>query len=458
MSVLSVKELSPSEVIRLRISVSGIVQGVGFRPFLYRKALDFGLSGFARNTMSGVDIEVEGSVNKLEKFIDTLRCDLPPYAKIDKLEKNTLDLIFDKEFRILPSAVSSGNVAKISPDLAICEDCLEDIKNPNNRRYLYQFTNCTNCGPRFTIIKSVPYDRSNTTMQEFPLCFSCEQEYNDPMNRRYHAQSNACHECGPQVTFLNPSGNFIAKGNDAINKAREFLANGRILAIKGLGGFHLACDATNDKAVIELRKRKPRPEKPVAVMFEDISEIKKHCEISSHEINELTGVRRPILLLKKIDAQNTIGESISPEVAPNNNYLGAMLPYTPLHYLLFDDVKLKSLVMTSGNITNEPIVTENSEAVSKLGKIADAIVVNDRKIWNRCDDSVGYFSDSKLMLLRRSRGFVPLPLETKMPLQPTLSFGAMYNNTFAIADKNEVFISQHIGDVDNFETLNFLKQ
>jgi hydrogenase maturation protein HypF len=443
---------------RVMIRVTGIVQGVGFRPFVYRVACGLGLGGLVRNTSGGVEIEVEGSPDRIEKFLDSLKNDPPPLARVDKLETNLLQALGEKSFRILTSQVQSGEAALISPDVATCEDCRRELMDPSDRRHRYPFINCTNCGPRFTIVENVPYDRARTTMRAFTLCPACRREYTDPADRRFHAEPNACPLCGPQVFLLDPAGRELGRGEEAIRRARAELSAGKILAVKGLGGFHLACDATCDRAVLELRQRKRRPHKPLAVMCRDVAIVQACCLADEAELRKLQSPARPILLLKRREKPADGRIEISPLVAPARGDLGVMLPYTPLHYLLLEEGAPPCLVMTSGNRSEEPIVIDNEIARKKLGSIADFFLVHNRPIWNRCDDSVGYLEDSRLVLVRRSRGYVPLPLELPVEVPPTLALGAMYSNTFALAAGRRLFFSQHIGDVDNTEALAFLRE
>lgn len=450
-------EMRPA-VRRILVDVAGVVQGVGFRPFVYREAVRLGLSGFVRNTSGGVEIEVEGSQDSLDALVRTIECQPPPIAQVNRIEIKHVPAIHEQEFRVIESAVKDEAAALISPDLATCQDCLQELRDPRNRRYRYPFTNCTHCGPRFTITKAVPYDRERTTMRRFRFCPLCAQEYWDPLDRRYHAEPNACSACGPRVMLLESSGQRLAAEDQAVQSARARLAAGQVVAVKGLGGFHLACDATNQEAVARLRHRKGRLDKPLALMCRDLEVAREYCQLSTAEARELTGPRRPILLLRKRDAPAGELPAIARLVAPGHGDLGVMLPYTPLHHLLLEPEGPACLVMTSGNRSAEPMATANEEAVAKLGGIADALLVHNRPIWNRCDDSVGYFSAGRLVLLRRSRGYTPLPVELSCDVRPTLALGGMMSNVFALAAERRAFLSQHIGDVDNLETLDFLRQ
>ncbi|MDK9700256.1 MAG: carbamoyltransferase HypF [bacterium] len=451
---------------RTQIKVTGIVQGVGFRPFVYRIAVSNQLTGHVYNHSSGVDIEVEGTAENLAQFQSELLSILPPLARIDTLQIKEIPANGDTTFRIIESSDTIAEAALISPDVATCDDCLRELFDPNDRRYLYPFINCTNCGPRFTIIEELPYDRSQTTMREFPLCDDCANEYRNPLDRRFHAEPVACPVCGPQLEFVT-----LDKGTDKsvcpadgspINKTVSALEAGKIVAIKGLGGFHLSCDAINENAVQTLRVRKGRPSKPLAVMFRSIDVLRCYCEVSEAEEKELLSYRQPILLLRKradISVCRPYPEGkLTESLAPGIDEIGAFLPYTPIHHLLFHETKLDCLVMTSGNRSEEPIVIDNDECIEKLSDIADAALVHNRKIWNRCDDSVGYFSGSRLIITRRSRGFAPLPVQLETEVAPTLAVGAMYCNTFALAEGKRAFLSQHIGDVDNQATIEFMQE
>ncbi|MEM3509565.1 MAG: carbamoyltransferase HypF, partial [Nitrososphaerota archaeon] len=395
------------EKIRARIKVSGIVQGVGFRPFVYRLATSLKLNGFVKNMVTGVLIEIEGSKKSIEIFLKRIKEDKPSISKIENIQVAFLSPIGYKNFEISKSSEDLGEVSLVSPDIAICNECIEDILDTNNRRYRYPFTNCTQCGPRFTIIKALPYDRINTTMRKFKMCKECEEEYNNIFDRRYHAQPNACHLCGPKIWFEEKNNKNKFFNEEAIEKTIEAIREGKIIAIKGLGGFHLACDATNELIVKELRKRKNRMFKPFAIMSFSIDKIKNFCYVNEFEESILSSNERPIVLLRKKDV-NIIAESVS----PNNNYLGVMLPYTPLHYLILKELNnIEALVMTSGNIKDEPIVIKNKIARIKLSRLADAFLMHNRDIYNRCDDSVVTLINNKPLFIRRARGYVPLPIE-----------------------------------------------
>ncbi len=461
-----------SEMQGASLHITGIVQGVGFRPFVYGLAIRYGLNGWVRNTTAGVDIEIDGKPDAIDVFTKSLRSELPMLARIDTFEVKYGAPHGYVKFEITQSEVISGAFQPISPDVSTCPDCLEEIFDPSNRRYLYPFTNCTNCGPRFTIISDVPYDRLNTTMASFEMCPACKAEYNDPLDRRFHAQPVACPNCGPQVWLEDAAGNRIAGGDEAIPTVRQFLAEGKIVAIKGLGGFHLACDATNPAAVAELRRRKLRVDKPFALMMANLAEIERHCFINAEEIRNLESYQRPIVLL------NVKPESaITKESAPGQHTLGVMLPYTPLHYLLFHDFDFdfsflspQALVMTSGNLSEEPIATGNDEARERLASLADVFLMHNRDIHIRCDDSVLRVLDipgvkkpvvtgasdhpfASVYFLRRSRGYAPdsIPLPLKVP--SILATGPELKNTFCLTRDKYAFLSHHIGDMENYETL-----
>lgn len=441
------------------VHITGIVQGVGFRPFVYNLALGLALTGWVRNTSAGVDIEVDGLQDALEAFILRLRTNAPALARIDDLTAlYHLPNGFEK-FEILQSETIPEAFQPISPDVAICPDCLRELFDPNDRRYRYPFINCTNCGPRFTIIKDIPYDRPKTTMAGFDLCPDCAREYGDPTNRRFHAQPVACPVCGPQVWWEDrqPDLNITetVRGNKAILEARTALVRGQIVAIKGLGGFHLACDATQPNSVEELRRRKLRVDKPFAVMLPNMETVEKHCFINTAEEQLLTSSARPIVLLRRHPHSG-----IAKEVAPGQDWIGVMLPYTPLHFLLLEQSGAfpEALVMTSGNLSEEPIATENEEARHRLDSLADAFLMHDRDIYIRCDDSVMRVYDKKIHPIRRSRGYAPFPVKLPWQSLPLLAVGAELKNTFCITHGNYAFLSQHIGDMENYETLKSFEQ
>ncbi len=461
----------------MHVRVSGIVQGVGFRPFVYGLAKRLDLHGWVRNTSNGVEILIDGNTVNIDQFVKSLSDEKPPLAKIDSLDLTRVELsnIQYADFEIRESAAISGAYQPISPDTAVCADCERELFDPNDRRYLYPFINCTNCGPRFTIIKDIPYDRPNTTMADFPLCDNCRTEYENPLDRRFHAQPVACPTCGPFVTLRDSRTNLpdsristIEYRIHAILKTRRLLREGRIIAIKGLGGFHLACDANNAYAVEELRHRKGRAGKPFALMAENLETIESICKVNEAEAGLLTSREKPIVLLEKKREANFTS------VAPNMDTLGFMLPYTPLHHLLLnqtDPILAREpapavLVMTSGNLSEEPIAIENEEALERLSPLADVFILHDRPIHVRCDDSVvrvesGKWKDlplSTFHFLRRSRGYAPYPVRLPFNVNPTIAVGGELKNTFCLARDGYAFLSHHIGDMENAETCESFEQ
>ena len=383
----------------------------------------------------------------LDEFVNQIRVKLPPLAMIDSIDLEYLTPVNYDGFVIRHSKGDKDKYVKISPDISICNDCLTELFDVDDRRYRYPFINCTNCGPRFTIVKDIPYDRENTTMQSFKMCPLCQAEYDDPMNRRFHAQPNACSVCGPSVTLEDLHGGIEC--DDPINKAIELMIEGKIIAVKGIGGFHLACDATNDSAVKILRERKRRTFKPFAIMSANMERIKEYCIVSDEENKLLQCIQRPIVLLKKLS-----GNLISESVAPNNNYIGVMLPYSPLHYILLDS-PLLALVMTSGNISEEPIVVGNDEAKHRLSDLADYFLFHNRDIQMRCDDSVAKVWNGHQVMLRRSRGYAPHPVDLDFSMKEILACGSELKNTFCLTKDNHAFISHHIGDLQNIEAYKY---
>jgi len=439
----------------LKIHITGVVQGVGFRPFVYGLATRHELLGWVCNTSAGVDIEVEGEAQALQRFVDALTDEAPPLAHIDQVTVNEIpDHHLDgyTQFSIRHSQAQPGAFQPISPDICTCEDCRRELLDPQDRRYRYPFINCTNCGPRFTIIQDIPYDRPKTTMAPFEMCPDCQAEYDDPLNRRFHAQPNACPVCGPQVTLWvqDPEPRPISHRDEALQATRARLAQGQIIAVKGLGGFHLACDATNAQAVARLRARKGRIDKPFALMAFDLETVEACCHVNQEERELLTRRERPIVLL-----QERAGSAVSSEVAPGIDELGVMLPYTPLHDLLLapGPHHVPLLVMTSGNYSEEPIATGNDEALQRLGGLADAFLMHDRAIHARCDDSVTRVFQGAEIPLRRSRGYAPYPVHLPFETRPILAVGAELKNTFCLTRARYAFLSQHIGDMENYETL-----
>jgi len=456
------------------IELTGVVQGVGFRPFVYNLALAHGLRGWVRNTSAGVEIEVEGVADALDAFVNGLTSQAPPLARIESVSATDVVPNGQDSFVILHSVPQAGAYQLVSPDIATCADCLRELLDPQDRRYGYPFINCTNCGPRFTIIEDIPYDRPKTTMRKFPMCATCQAEYDDPTDRRFHAQPNACPVCGPHLWLTlgkNPfspvsypanrvytvgglelqapeNGFLERKDEGVIRKASALLKRGAIIAVKGLGGFQLACDATDEEAVRRLRERKHRPHKPFALMMATLDEVRHNCHVSAEEAALLTSSASPILLLRWRDDSNVVRD-----VAPNNRYLGVMLPYTPLHHLLLREVG-RPLVMTSGNLSEEPIAKDNEEALRRLDHLADAFLLHNRDIYSRYDDSVWFVPlPDRPQPIRRARGYAPFPVRLAFPLERILACGAELKNTFCLTRDQYAFISQHIGDMENLETL-----
>jgi hydrogenase maturation protein HypF len=436
------------------ISVRGIVQGVGFRPFVYGLAVEHNLKGWVYNTSEDVKIEVEGETEAVEQFERELETKAPPLAYIESVTIEHHPPLGYKNFEIRQSQAQEGKYQLISPDVATCQACLGELLNPEDRRYRYPFTNCTNCGPRFTIIEDMPYDRPKTTMRYFEMCPQCQAEYDNPLDRRFHAQPNACPKCGPQVELVDNQGNPVTpmeSGSNPIIAASQFLKEGKIVAIKGLGGFLLACDATDDTVVKTLRQRKKRSSKPFAIMVTTIDEAKRHCYVSPEEENLLTSPQSPIVLMKwREDSPTSVG--VSKEVAPNLRFLGVMLPYTPLHHILLRDTGLP-LVMTSGNLSEEPIARDNDEALRRLSGIADYFLIHNRDIYSRYDDSVAIVERGTSQLIRRARSYAPYPIRLPFEAKRILGCGAEEKNTFCLTKNNYAFLSQHIGDMENMETL-----
>ncbi|MFN5515193.1 MAG: carbamoyltransferase HypF [Cyanobacteriota bacterium] len=430
---------------RYRVTVEGRVQGVGFRPFAYRLAQRLGLGGWAQNTGAGAELEIEGERERLETFLQRLKIELPPPGRVERLGVQAIPSQGETTFQLRASAGGEKR-AIVLPDLATCSDCLREIFAPQNRRYRYPFTNCTHCGPRYSIIAALPYDRPQTTMKDFPLCEDCQSEYENPGDRRFHAQPNACPQCGPQVEFWSPAGDCLAQGEAALSLAVKTLELGQILAVKGLGGFHLWVGAGDESAVARLRERKRRPHKPLAVMFPGLTQIQENCELSQEAADLLTSPAAPIVLLpKKPDV------SLAPNLAPGIGELGAMLPYTPLHWLLLTDFP-RPVVATSGNGRGEPICIDNAEALTRLGDIADGFLVHNRPILRPVDDSVTRIIDGHPQVLRRARGYAPIPLPRGQSGPTLLAVGGHLKNTVALALNEQIYLSQHIGDLDNPET------
>ncbi|HEY8686851.1 MAG TPA: carbamoyltransferase HypF [Chloroflexota bacterium] len=447
---------------RREISVRGIVQGVGFRPFIYALAQHCRLSGVVQNDAQGVHVEVEGPRERIELFLHRIEAEAPPLAVVEAVTWQSQAVRGESEFRIEASRPGAGKHALVSPDMATCAACLGELFESSDRRYRYPFTNCTNCGPRFTITRSIPYDRATTTMAAFSMCADCRKEYDDPANRRFHAQPNACPVCGPRVWLTDPAGCDIPTvGHDAIAHAAALLRAGAIVAIKGLGGYHLACDPFNASAVRALRARKAREDRPVALMAQNMDDIRALCRVTPAEEALLVSPARPIVVLARRDDAPGSGPSVDSEVAPRQTTLGMMLAYTPLHHLLLHDMG-SPLVMTSGNRSSEPIAYRDAEAFEQLGEIADYFLVHDRPIHMRCDDSVlrifpalsGDEPETHPQQARRSRGYAPAPLSVTQRFSVhTLACGGHLKNTFCLARDQHAFVSHHIGDLENYETL-----
>ena len=442
------------EMLALRrgVVVRGVVQGVGFRPFVYRLAQEEGLSGSIGNDTDGVTIEVEGPEERIEAFLKRLRDEMPPLARIDSIAVSELAAIGEIGFRIVQSEVRGQVSTGIPADAATCADCLRELLDPTDRRYMYPFLNCTNCGPRYTITRRIPYDRPQTSMARFTMCAACQAEYDDPGNRRFHAQPNACWECGPRVWLVGRDGAEVP-ANDQVGECIERLAGGQIMAIKGIGGFHLSVDATNEAAVMRLRERKHRYGKPLAVMVKDVAAAREICALTAAEEALMQTSARPIVLARKRQ-----GCEIADGVAPGIPWLGVFLPYAPLQHLLFASGQVRALVMTSGNLSEEPIAIDNDEALARLGEIADAFLMHDRKILQRCDDSVAALVDGAPQLIRRARGFVPLAVGLPIDAPSLLAVGGHLKNVFALARGRFVYQSQHLGDLENLTGLEFFKE
>jgi hydrogenase maturation protein HypF len=439
-------------IIRKKLLVRGVVQGVGFRPFVYRRAVSLGVRGFVRNTAGGVEIEAEGPAEAVRRLIEALKSDPPPQAEVFSVEAAEAAVRNEAEFEILESAGEDSPSALVSPDIATCPDCLDELFNPADRRYRYPFINCTNCGPRFTIVTGVPYDRSRTTMASFVMCDACRAEYENPSDRRFHAQPNACPVCGPRLRFTDASGRDSAGPDgrpaaDPVAAAAARIREGGIVAVKGLGGFHLACDAASEAAVLRLRARKGREEKPLAVMVRDAAAAARLSDPSRSEMDALRSWRRPIVLLRKKPAF-----PLAPSVAPSNGFIGVLLPYAPVHHLLLAD-GFTALVMTSGNLSEEPIATGNGEALERLSDVADGFLLHDRDIHVRNDDSVLRCAGDAPVFIRRSRGWAPGPVFLAEPGPSVVAVGAGMKNTICLTRGDRAFISPHIGDLENERTM-----
>lgn len=428
---------------RAKLTVRGAVQGVGFRPHVYRLATDLHLNGWVLNSAQGVFIEVEGPPPVLRQFLQRLGHEKPPRAVIQSMEVSFLDAAGYEAFEIRYSDDHGAKTVLILPDIATCDDCLSEIFEPGNPRYRYPFTNCTNCGPRFSILEKLPYDRPNTSMKQFTMCPECDREYHDPHDRRFHAQPNACPRCGPQLALWGPNGAVLARRDDALNLAADTVRAGNILAFKGIGGFQLMVDARSEPAVRRLRERKRREEKPFALMYPSLGGVREDCHVSDLEERLLLAPESPIVLLDRRRAATPL----APSIAPGNPALGVMLPYTPLHHLLIRDLGFP-VIATSGNLSDEPICTGELEAVERLRGIADFFLVHDRPILRHMDDSVVRVVCGRELVLRRARGYAPLPVHLQAPLPCVLAVGGHLKNSVALSVGTEVFISQHIGDLE----------
>jgi hydrogenase maturation protein HypF len=438
--------------VRQHIQVAGVVQGVGFRPYVYRLATEERLSGHISNDTAGVTIEIEGPDHAVASFLRRLPAEAPPLARIRSVTATNTSVTGSSGFHIEHSHSAGAVVTQIPADAATCDDCLRELLDPGDRRYLYPFINCTNCGPRFTITRRIPYDRPQTSMARFRMCDHCQAEYDDPLSRRFHAQPNACWICGPQL-WLTDAGGERLDAADPVAETIRRLARGEIVAIKGVGGFHLAVDATSDTAVQRLRRRKHRHGKPLAIMVRDLAAAASICALSDDEQRLLTGPEHPIVLLHK-----RAGIPIAPSVAPGIPWLGVFLPYTPLHHLLFAAGKLSALVMTSANLSEEPIAIDNEEALNRLAHIADTFLFHDRDILQRSDDSVLHIVAGQPQFLRRARGFVPLPVDLPISAPPLLAVGGHLKNVFTLASGRLAYQSQHLGDLENLTGLEFFEE
>lgn len=445
---------------RYQITIKGIVQGIGFRPFIYKLAHQLHLKGWVNNSTEGVLIDLECEEEELENFQAKIQQEKPLQSEIYSIEIKQLNLVNYQEFYIKNSESTNNRnkSAIVLPDLSTCNECLQEIFDSKNRRYRYPFTNCTNCGPRYSIIQDLPYDRQNTTMSQFTMCLECENEYHNPLNRRFHAQPNACQKCGPHLELWDKKGNCIAKLDDALKQTAELIGLGKIIAVKGLGGFHLMVDARNQLVVKKLRNRKKRPHKPFALMYPNLEQIKQDCFVSTLEENLLNSPASPIVLVKKIDNNKQNNPNfICEEVAPKNPYLGVSLPSNPLDHLLLNNLNFP-VVATSGNVNNEPICINELEALTRLNSIADYFLIHNRPILRAIDDSIVRIINDELMILRRARGYAPLPLNlpsfNQQKYNKILAVGGHLKNTIAMAFNQQIFLSQHIGNLENIETLN----
>jgi hydrogenase maturation protein HypF len=449
----SISEAVRSEALQRRgVLVRGVVQGVGFRPFVYRLATEEGLAGCIGNDTDGVTIEVEGQAAHIATFLNRLRIEVPPLARIDAIIEHELETTGERGFHIVASEVLGRVSTGIPSDAATCADCLRELLDPTDRRFRYPFLNCTNCGPRFTITRRIPYDRPQTSMAEFSMCADCQSEYDDPLNRRFHAQPNACWNCGPRVWLESADGKRISSA-DPVKDTIGRLFSGQVMAIKGIGGFHLAVDATSQDAVLRLRDRKHRYGKPLAVMVRDLQAARTLCSLNPDEESLLQTPAHPIVV-----ARSRAGCGIAPAVAPGIPWLGIFLPYAPLQHILFADERVNALVMTSANLSEEPIAIDNDEARARLGTIADAFLMHNREILQRCDDSVASVVDGAPQLMRRARGFVPLAVPLPLESPPLLAVGGHLKSVFTLASGKFAYQSQHLGDLENLTGLEFFRE
>lgn len=443
---------------RMRIAIDGVVQGVGFRPFIYRCARAKGLTGFVKNTAEGLTIEVQGQGDNLMEFVNSLHENHPPLAGISDIKTDEIPIKDDMDFAIQESKDADSKAPVISPDFSVCSDCLKELFAPSDRRYRYPFINCTNCGPRFTIIKGLPYDRPLTSMASFNMCRDCRREYNNPLDRRFHAEANACHVCGPKVFWAGPDGGIIAEGEDAILLCEDMIKSDRIAAVKGIGGFHLMADAINDSAARLLRERKIRHEKPFAVIFppggdEMLLRLRDEAFLNAAEEDAVLNSGRPVVVLKKRH-----DSGLSKFIAPGLDTLGAFLPYSPLHYLLLNDLNMP-LIATSANLSDSPMIKDNEEAIGKLKGIADGFLLHNRDIVRRCDDSIVTICDGKKIFFRRSRGYTPQTFRLPCKLnEPVLAAGGNQKVAIAIGWKDKAVVSQHLGDLAAEEGFQALQQ
>ncbi len=459
----AITQQSNKNIRRIKFELEGIVQGVGFRPCVNRLATRLDLTGWITNTSNGVTIDIEGESYTVKNFYNSLLKELPPLARIDNIQQQKLTPVGFHTFTIKESEADKNQTALISPDVSTCPDCLDEILDKSNRRYAYPFTNCTNCGPRFSILENMPFDRSNTTMKNFRMCDQCQSEYESINNRRYHAQANTCPDCGPQLSLWDQSGQTIADKNNALLAAVDAISEGKIVALKGIGGFQLIVDASNDEAVSRLRQRKARPHKPFALMFPTEEDIEHYCELSKQENELLNNNAAPIVLLRRREQNNNI-QTLAESIAPNNPYYGVMLPYSPLHHLLMHKLGFP-VIATSGNLSGDPIVIDENEALLRLNNITDYYLVHDRPIVTPLDDSVVQIVANRCLMIRRARGLAPFSLPVTNSENTILALGGHLKSTVALTIGNKAIISPHIGSLDNIysrkqyeTTINHLQQ